>query len=323
MAVLYDKLPPALQQISYSYQEVPELTEFFLKDVQKTGKRLGSGAFGVVEELTVGGTLYAEKTLHSYLLDTRNEGIDRIMERFISECKLMSQVRHPNIVQFMGLCLFHDSIHPSLVMDKLDLNLKNVIETYRDLPLPLTVRILKDVVKGLIYLHGKTPPIIHRDLTARNVLVNKASMIAKIADLGNALMIDPAKLSNTLSRAPGTLPYMPPEAILSQPQYNCMLDMFSFGHLGLFAVTQTYPESLLPSTYTDPSTEMLHARSEVERREEYISTLIVKLTKDHVVTKIILQCLHNTPERRYVYCMCIHSSSLCFSWIHEIAKSYN
>ena len=117
MAVLYDKLPPALQQISYSYQEVPELTEFFLKDVQKMGKRLGSGAFGVVEELTVGGTLYARKTLHSYLLDTRNEGIDRIMERFISECKLMSQVRHPNIVQFMGLCLFHDSIHPSLVMD--------------------------------------------------------------------------------------------------------------------------------------------------------------------------------------------------------------
>ena len=301
---LYDQLQPAHKQISYSYQDVPELTEFFLKDVQKTGKRLGSGAFGIVEELTVGGTLYAGKTLHHTLVEAHNEGMDRVIKRFISECKLMSQVRHPNIVQFMGLCLFHDSVHPALVMEKLDLNLENLLGTYSDLPLPLKVRILKDIVKGLVYLHGKTPPIIHRDLTARNVLVNKASMNAKIADLGNALMVDPGKLSNTLSQAPGTLPYMPPEAILCKPHYNSMLDMFSFGHLGLFAVTQTYPGNLLPSTYTNPSTEKLEARSEVERREEYISTLIAKLTKDHVVTKIILQCLHNTPEKRYV-CSCI------------------
>ena len=115
----------------------------------------------------------------------------------------------------MDLCLFHDSIYPSLVMEKLDLNLENLLGIYTDLPLPLTVQILEDVAKGLIYLHGKTPPIIHRDSTARNVLVNKASMIAKIADLGNALMIDPTKLSNTLSQAPETLPYMPPEAIFA------------------------------------------------------------------------------------------------------------
>ena len=199
----------------------------------------------------------------------------------------------------MGLCLFHDSIHPSLIMEKLDLNLEKVLGTYSNLPLPLTVQILKDVAKGLIYLHGKTPPIVHRDLTARNVLVNKASMIAKIADLGNALMIDPAKLSNTLSRAPGTLPYMPPEAILCKPTYDTMLDMFSFGHLGLFAVTQMYPGNLLPSTYTDPSTEELQARSEVERREEYVSILVAKLSKDHALTKVIIQCLHNSPEKRY------------------------
>ena len=305
-ASLYDQLQPVRQQISYNYQHVPELRKFFLKNVQRTGKRLGSGAFGVVEELTVGETLYAGKTLHSSLLDAHNEGMDKIIERFISECKLMSQVRHPNIVQFMGLCLFPNSIHPSLVMEKLDLNLENVLETYSDIPLPLIVRILKDIIRGLIYLHGKTPPIIHRDLTARNVLVNQASMNATIADLGNALMIDPAKLSNTLSQAPGTLPYMPPEAILCQPKYNSMLDMFSFGHLGLFAVTQTYPGNLLPSTYTDPTTDTLHARSEVQRRGEYIHSLVAKLTKDHVVTKIILQCLHNTPEKRYACSYTIH-----------------
>ena len=290
---LYDQLETPM-----SYRDVPELKELFLENVQKTGNRLGSGAFGVVEELTVGGTLYAGKTLHSALLDAHNEGMERIIKRFISEFKMVSQVRHPNIVQFMGLCLFNNSIHPSLVMEKLDLNLEYVLGAYSDLPLPLIVRILMDIVKGLIYLHGKSPPIIHCDLTARNVLVN-TSMVAKIADLGNALMIDPTQLSNTLSRTPGTLPYMPPEAILCKPKYDSMLDMFSFGHLGLFAATQKYPGNLLPSTYTDPSTEKLQARSEVERREEYISVLVAKLSRDHPVTKVIFQCLHNLPEKRY------------------------
>ena len=299
-ATLYDELAPIQGQMSYNYQDIPELREFFLKKVQKTGKRLGSGGFGVVEELTVGGTNYAGKTLHSTLLDTHNEGIDGVIKRFISECKLMSTVRHPNIVQFMGLCLFHDSIHPSLVMEKLDVNLEYILGTYNNLPLPLTLRVLKDIARGLIYLHGKSPPIIHRDLTARNVLINKASMSAKIADLGNALMVDPTKLSNTLSQAPGTLPYMPPEAILCEPNYDSSLDMFSFGHLGLFAVTQAYPRNLLPPTYSDPSTKELKPRSEVERRKEYTSVLVAKFTKDHVVTEIIFQCLHNLPEKRYV-----------------------
>ena len=295
----YASARPRTTHQQISYRDIPELREYFLKNVQKTGKRLGSGAFGVVEELTVGGTLYAGKTLHSSLLDAHNEGIDRIIKRFISECKLISQVHHPNIVQFMGLCLFHDSTHPSLIMEKLDLNLEKVLGTYSNLPLPLTVQILKDVAKGLIYLHGKTPPIVHRDLTARNVLVNKASMNAKIADLGNALMIDPGKLSKTLSQAPGTLPYMPPEAFPWKPSYDTKLDMFSFGHLGLFAVIQTYPGNLLPSTYIDSSTkEKLQARSEVERRQEYISTLVTKLTKDHVLTNMIIQCLQNSPEKR-------------------------
>jgi serine/threonine protein kinase len=307
---VYDQLEPPM---SYNYRDVPELKELFLEKVQKTGIRLGCGAFGVVEELTVGSTHYAGKTLHSALLDAHNEGKDRIIERFISECKMVSQVRHPNIVQFMGLCLFRNSIHPSIVMEKLDLSLENVLEAYCNLPLPLIVRILKDIVKGLIYLHGKSPPIVHCDLTARNVLVNKASMFAKIADLGNALMIDPAQLSNTLSQTPGTLLYMPPEAILCKPKYDSMLDMFSFGHLGLFAATQKYPGNLLPPTYTDPSTEKLQARSEVERREEYISILVDKLSEDHAVTKVIFQCLHNSPEKRYANLPLFLINTYCLS----------
>ena len=286
------------EHVNISYKDVPELKEFFLEDVQRTGERLGSGAFGVVEELKVGGTLYAGKKLHATLLDAHNQGSDRMINRFICECKLMAKIRHPNIVQFMGLCMFDESVHPVLVMEKLDVNFEYILDTHKNVPLPLILRIFKDINKGLIHMHCQKPPIIHRDLTARNILINQASMSAKIADLGNALMIDPVKLSNTLSQAPGTLPYMPPEALQFKPTYDSTLDMFSFGHLALYAIIQVYPGDLLPPTYHDPSTEEIKGRSEVERREKYIRMLYAKLTEDHVVTKMILQCLHNMPERR-------------------------
>ena len=281
-----------------SYRDVPDLKEFFLEDVQRTGRRLGAGAFGIVEELMVGGTLCAGKKLHSSLLDAQNDGIDKLINRFISECKLMSKIRHPNIVQFMGLCQLPESAHPALVMEKVDVNMESIIETHKNLPHLLIIRLLKDIVKALIYLHCQKPPIIHRDLTARNVLVCKASITAKIADLGNALIVNPVKLSTTLSQTPGTQPYMPPEALLSRPRYDCMLDMFSFGHLALYAIIQESPGDLLPPVYTDPSTEELKALSEVERRDKYIRKLFDKLTKDHMLTRMILQCLHNLPDRR-------------------------
>lgn len=283
------------------YSDIPGLKGYILKDVQKTGKKLGFGAFGMVEELTYGGTICAGKKLHAELLDVRNEGIQRTIDRFISECKLMSKIRHPRIVLFMGLCFFDDSPYPMLVMEKVDVNLETILETRKNIPLPLTLRILQDVAEGLIHMHGQNPPIIHRDLTARNVLVNRASMRAKIADLGNALcMVDRNKLTNHLSQAPGTFPYMPPEALLNEPSYDSMLDMFSFGHLALFAVIQEFPKDILPPTYYDESLNELKARSEVERRDKYIKKLYAKLTNAHVVTKMILQCLHNMPQKRYI-----------------------
>lgn len=292
------------------YRDIPELKEFILKDVRRSRKILGSGAFGVVEELMVGGTLCAGKKLHGELLDVHNDGVPRVIGRFISECTLMSKIRHPRIVQFMGLCFFDESDYPVLVMEKLDVNLENILEIRMNIPFPLILHVLQDIIEGLIHLHSQKPPIIHRDLTARNVLVNKTSLRAKIADLGNALcMADHVKLTSTLSQAPGTLPYMPPEALIYGPKYNSMLDMFSFGHLALFAVIQKFPKHLQSPTYYDPLTEELKARSEVERREEYIKMLFDKLTKDHVVTKVILQCLHNVPEKRY-------DKVILYLWLH-------
>ena len=65
-------------------------------------------------------------------------------------------------------------------------------------------------------------------------------MVAKISDLGNSRIVDlqPGQLAKTLSRIPGTLVYMPPEAFDNLSKYGPRLDIFSFGHLALFTITQ-------------------------------------------------------------------------------------
>jgi serine/threonine protein kinase len=288
----------ASKKAQMQYTDLPELKEFVLSNVHKTGTSLGRGAFGTVEELAVGRTLCAGKKLHAVLLDAHNEGVQRTIKRFITECKLMSKLRHPRIVQFMGLCFFDDSPYPMLVMEKLDVDLQTLLETRNNVPFVAVLHILQDIAEGLVHMHGQSPPVIHRDLTARNVLIIQGSLRAKIGDLGNALcMSDLATVTNSLSRIPGTLLYMPPEAFEYAKKYDSMLDMFSFGHLALFAMIQEFPRELLAPNFYDEKGE-LKARNEVGRRGKYIEKLVAKLTKNHVVTKMIIQCLHNVPEKR-------------------------
>ena len=153
----------------------------------------------------------------------------------------MSDLRHPNIIQFLGVCFLPNCQLPLLVMEKLDGNLDDLLETVPNIPLTLKCSILGDVARGLLYLHKRTPQIIHRDITAKNVLLT-SSLVGKITDLGNSRIMNvlPGQLAQTLSRNPGTLVYMPPEALTAAARYGPSLDIFSFGHLGIFVGLQVY-----------------------------------------------------------------------------------
>lgn len=153
--------------------------------------------------------------------------------------QVMAKMRHPHVVQFLGLCFLEGSTLPVLVMEKLDSSLDDLLESTPGLPLTLKQSVLVDIVQGLLYLHTRVPPIVHRDLTARNILLT-SSLVAKISDLGNARIVNlqPGQLAKTLTRLPGTAVYMPPEAFDERSKYGSRLDIFSFGHLGLFTLTQ-------------------------------------------------------------------------------------
>ena len=151
----------------------------------------------------------------------------------------MSSLHHPNITQFLGICFLPGTQLPLLVMERLETSLDELLEHIPNLPLSQKRSILENVASGLLYLHKRNPPVIHRDLTAKNVLLT-SSLAAKITDMGNSRMIGPGQVVRTLSKFPGTLVYMPPEARDDRHRYGPSLDIFSFGHLALFTLIQVF-----------------------------------------------------------------------------------
>ena len=269
------------------------------------GKKLGEGAYGWVEELQVNGLVCAGKRMYTALINSENEGADWMIQKYYDECQLLASLRHPNIVQFLGICFLKPQSAstvnlPVLVMEMLQGSLDHLLENTPNIPLARKVSILQDVAKGLVYLHSRRPAIIHRDLTARNVLLNSA-MVAKIADMGNSRIVNiqPGQLARSMTRGvPGTVVYMPPEAFELPPKYGPQLDMFSFGHLALFTATQQFPGDLLPSTYQDPHSHQLMPRNEVERRSSYVEIASKMLGRSHMLVQLITQCLAYAPGAR-------------------------
>ena len=285
--------------ISFLTADPRKVFKPYTRKAKPTGKELGSGTYGRVIELRSGGEIVAGKVFKTSLT------IDhQLMKR---ELELLVQVHHPNIIQFKGVCFLKDKTMPVLLMERLMSSLHAYLfdPIRSNLALDRKVSILHDVASGLVYLHSiKWRTIIHRDLTAKNVLLDSA-LRAKIADFGNARImdLDPETTPETFSTQPGTREYMPPEAEGVSAKYDTSLDVFSFGHLSLFTIIQSPVRPLLPSTYTDAEglqahSDRVHGRSEVARRKKYFDKAEQFCGEQHQLVDLVKQCLHNYPARR-------------------------
>ena len=273
------------QQVSFRGLESYRLTR-----VQVSDHIIGHGAYANVLELEYVGLRCAGKKIHDMLLKQGSNTYP--VRRFEEECSLLSQVRHPNIVQFLGICFPEDSPAPILVLEFLPLNLTSCIEQYGILSKEVSYSIFHDVAVGLCYLHSHIPPIIHRDLSSNNVLL-ASNMTAKISDLGVAriLNLNPLETSR-MTQAPGTPAYMPPEVMTADPIYNESVDEFSYGILMIHVLSGKWPEPQSGPVITQSG--KLIPVSEAERREKFLQII----GKDHPLMELILKCLNNDPQLR-------------------------
>ena len=254
-----------------------------------TGTVLGSGAYGSVIELRCEGKIVAGKIFQTLSVDHTTA----VQKRIKDELKIMMKVNHPNIVQTMGVCFLSDEPLPVLLMERMEYNLHSYLvdPKHSSLPVRTKLSILCDIANGLTCLHNHKPPILHRDLTANNVLLDSKAT-AKIADFGNSQISQTFMILGTLTSYPQSLDY--------NPQEDCSpsLDVFQFGDLALFTAVQTPVRPLLAPTYTDERTKVLQARSEVERRQQSLEKAEKPLKCNLSLLELIKQCLHNNPEER-------------------------
>ena len=277
-------------------------------------KRVGAGAYGAVYEVKLNGASCIAKRLHDILTGSRGEArvSDQewraIVDKFRNECSLLSKMRHPNVVQFLGINQpSSDPRDMALIMEKLHMDLEHLITEYRevlapnntppkssnDIFLPIKVHILRDISCGLLHIHSHG--VVHRDLNSGNVLLTE-SLQAKVADLGVARIIKKSTVG-MLSVTPGALDYMPPEATCENPVYDDTLDTFSMGHLMLYLVNCRYP-------YTrDPSLQQLRVSVkkaglplglQAQKRKRWLD----HISEDHSLCKIIVHCLQDEPFDR-------------------------
>ena len=218
------------------------------------------------------------------------------MQRFEQECAFLESIRHPNIVQYLGMTRDPESGLPVLLMELLDESLTKMLErSPTALPYFVEVDICHDIALAVAYLHSND--IIHRDLSSNNVLI-VAKRRAKVTDFGMSRISGAAPTMTPLTMCPGTLAYMSPEALKEPPTYTKKLDCFSEGVMMIQVCTRLWPEPG-PRTKTvldprSPTGMMEMPVLEPERRQKHID----KINRSHGLLPIAMDCLRYQENER-------------------------
>ena len=186
---------------------------------------------------------------------------------------------------------------PVMVMEMMADSLTSFVDKHKKIPVHIKYSIVHDVALGLCYLHNRDPPIVHRNLSPNNVLLT-AHHVAKISNLGVAKVIK-ADSRKTMTKAPGTADFMPPESPANSPVYGLPINMFSFAGIILHTFSQQWPKPT-ESIQFDPKTRKMMALSEVERRQQYLDEMIGEA---EALKPLVEECLDYDPAVRPTICI--------------------
>ena len=283
------------EQVRFSFKTV-----HLLKD-----QCLGIGSYGAVCKAKCDDLVCAAKMIHATLFDpsvSHQMGPQREhrlpIRRFEQECDFMSGMRHPNIVQYLGMYRDSADTHlPVLLMELMDDSLTHFLESSsQPIPYHIAVNICHDVTLALSFLHSNK--VVHRDLSSNNVLLRNNSL-AKVTDFGMARLGD-INPHATSTMCPGTDVYMPPEAVQDKPVYTAKIDCFSFGVITLQILTRLFPkpgDRMQKLELSHPGLgagRLLMQIPEVSRRQSHIS----QVDPDHPLLPVIFDCLEDKDTER-------------------------
>lgn len=221
-----DELSGVKNVTLFSYKQLRIATDDF-----STVNKIGEGGFGSVYKGRLkSGKMAAIKVLSS----ESKQGV----REFLTEIKVISDVDHENLVKLYGCCIEDD--HRILVYNYLENN--SLAQTllgggHSSIQFSWRTRtkISIGVAKGLAYLHEQVKPhIIHRDIKASNILLDK-DLTPKISDFGLAKLIPP-NATHVSTRVAGTIGYLAPEYAI-RGQATRKSDVYSYGVLLIEIVT--------------------------------------------------------------------------------------
>ncbi|XP_073973912.1 uncharacterized protein isoform X4 [Rhodnius prolixus] len=160
-------------------------------------------------------------------------------QRFREEAEMLKGLQHPNIVRFYDY--WEVTTKRKYIVLVTELMTSGTLKTYLRHFKKINPKVLKSwcrqILKGLLFLHSRSPPIIHRDLKCDNIFITGTSGSVKIGDLGLATLKNRSFAKSVI----GTPEFMAPE--MYEEHYDENVDVYAFGMCMLEMATSEYPYS--------------------------------------------------------------------------------
>ena len=247
----------------------------------ESGHHLQNGRLRVIRPLALGGfaAIYLchldDKQLvvlkESVIPDDANEGMkQKALELFDREAVVLMKLNHPNIVKVMD-CFVESSRHYLTLEHVNGQDLRQHVKQNGPVNEAIVLDWSVQIVKMLKYLHEQDPPIIHRDLSPDNLVLNYT---------GDIVLIDFGAANEFLGTATGT--FIGKHAFISPEQFRgkavVQSDIYSLGGTLHYLLTGIEPEPLSPSSpkssnpkISEEINEVVQACTQMEVADRYQS----------------------------------------------------
>tara|TARA_Y100000389_G_scaffold8259_1_gene7841 strand:+ start:129 stop:1259 length:1131 start_codon:yes stop_codon:yes gene_type:complete len=210
-----------------------------------------------------------------------------LLKDLFKEIDIWSTLRHPNLVQFLGISFNREMNDFYILMEKIDgINLKQFINNKHDSNISNNNKfyICRQLINVIKFIHLCNPPVIYRDLKPENIMIDKQYNL-KLTDFGLSRFM-PDDEGYKLTGETGTIRYMAPEVYLGK-EYDLKVDVYSLGLI----IYNIYTRIIPFEGYNTETIKLYFTKPDLIFSTEQI--------KDKKLRYIINMCIQKNPDNRW------------------------